>query len=100
MPALLEQARVGGVRVLEHLQRRQRVRDALQVAQRHGAHVQQVAMSWKLFEQAIGGGQCVVELDAARSAAADRGGPHQGRVQAMSWRERRRWSWTASWNDD
>ena len=34
----------------------------MQVAQRHGAHVQQVAVPWKLFEQAIGGGQGVVEL--------------------------------------
>ncbi len=61
MAALLEQPRVGGVRVLEHLQRRQRLRDALQVAQRHGAHVKQVAVPWKLLEQAIGGGQGVVE---------------------------------------
>jgi hypothetical protein len=61
VPAFLEQARVGRVPVLESLQRCQRLRDALQVTQRHGAHVEQVAVPGGLLEQAVGGGQGVVE---------------------------------------
>ena len=45
MAALLEQPRVGGMQVLKLLQRRERLRHPLQVPQRDGAHVEQVAVS-------------------------------------------------------
>ena len=61
MAALLEQPRVAGMRVLQPLQRRERLGHALQVAQGHGAHVEQVAVRRCVRQQAIGGRQRFTE---------------------------------------
>ena len=61
MAALLEQPRVAGMRVLQALQRRERLGHALQVAQGHGAHVEQVAVRRGVRQQAIGGCQRFAE---------------------------------------
>ena len=60
MAALLEQPRVGGCRSSSSPASRA-LRDALQVAQRHGAHVEQVAVARIQAEQAIGGCQRFAE---------------------------------------
>jgi hypothetical protein len=53
MSALLEQPRVGGMHVLQKNQCRKSLRDAAQMAQCHGTHVQQVAVPGGAGEQAV-----------------------------------------------
>ncbi len=67
MAALLEQPGVAGMRVLQALQRRERLGHALQVAQGDGAHVEQVAVRRGVRQQAIGGRPALRRSGAARS---------------------------------
>ena len=62
--ALLKQAAVAGVELLETLERRQRLGDALQIALADGHHVERVAALRRLLRQSLCGRERRVELAA------------------------------------